>query len=79
MFTIQVAAYTSRPPAEQLVRTLAKRGVQARVSGSTNPFRVRLAFYRTHREAAQAAAALKARGIIGFVTEEVPPTDATSP
>lgn len=79
MYTIQVAAYDTRPPAEQLVRTLAKRGVQARVSGSAKPFRVRLAFYRTRRDAVDAAAALKARGIVGFVTTEVPPVEARSP
>ena len=79
MYTIQVAAYSTRPPAEALVRTLARRGVSARVSGTAEPFRVRLAFYRTHREAVQAAAALKARGIVGFVTDEVPPPAANSP
>ena len=70
MYTIQVAAYDTRPPAEQLVRTLAARNVTARVSGAAKPFRVRLDFYRTRKEAVEAAAALKARGIVGFVTEE---------
>ena len=69
-YTIQVAAYDTRPPAEQLVRTLAARQVTARVSGTAKPFRVRLDFYRTRKEAVEAAAALKARGIVGFVTEE---------
>jgi hypothetical protein len=71
LYTIQVAAYDTRPPAEQLVRTLAARSVKARVSGTSKPFRVRLDLYRTRKEAADAAAALKARGIVGFVTEEV--------
>ena len=79
MYTIQLAAYDTRPAAEQLVRTLATRDVKARVSGSTKPFRVRLDFYRTRQEAVGVAAALKARGIVGFVTEEVPPTGATAP
>jgi cell division protein FtsN len=79
MYTIQVAAYDTRPAAEQLVRTLAARGVKARVSGASKPFRVRLDFYRTRKEAVEAAAALKARGIVGFVTEEVPPVRPTAP
>ena len=73
MYTIQLAAYDTRPPAEQLVRKLATRGVKARVSGTAKPFRVRLDFYRTSQEAASIVTALKARGIIGFVTQETPP------
>lgn len=79
MYTIQLAAYDTRPPAEALVGKLATRGVKARVSGTAKPFRVRLAFYRTRREASAEVAALKARGIIGFVAEEVPPPGARSP
>jgi hypothetical protein len=79
MYTIQLAAYDTRPPAEQLVRKLATRGVKARVSGTAKPFRVRLDFYRTQREAVTVVSALKARGIIGFVTKEVPPAEARSP
>ncbi len=79
MFTIQLAAYDTRPPAEQLVRKLGERGVKARVSGTAKPFRVRLGFHRTRAEAAKVVAELKARGIIGFVAEEVPPAGAASP
>jgi cell division protein FtsN len=79
MYTIQVAAYDTRPPAEQLVRRLAARDVRARVSGTAKPFRVRLDFYRTRADAVSAVAALKVRGIVGFVAEEVPPAEATSP
>ncbi len=79
MYTIQVAAYDTRPPAEQLVRKLATRGVKARVSGTTKPFRVRLDFYRTRQEATKEVAALKSRGIIGFVAQEVPPAEVRSP
>jgi hypothetical protein len=52
------------------VRTLVSRGLKARVSGETKPFRVRLDFYPTHSAAAAEVAALKARGIVGFVAEE---------
>ena len=79
MYTIQLAAYDTRLPAEQLVRKLATRGVKARVSGTAKPYRVRLDFYRTRQEAARAVTSLKARGIIGFVAEEVPPPEVRSP
>ena len=79
MYTIQLAAYDTRPPAEALVRKLATRGVKARVSGAAKPFRVRLDFYRTRQEATNVVSALKARGIVGFVAEEVPPAGTRSP
>lgn len=70
IWTIQVAAYETRPPAEALVRKLATRGVKARISGETKPFRVRLDYFDTRQEALAHVAALKQRGIIGFVTDE---------
>jgi cell division protein FtsN len=78
-YTIQVAAYNTRPDAERLVTKLASRGVKARVSGTSAPFRVRLALYRTRKEAANEVLALKQRGIIGFVAEEVRPVEPRSP
>jgi cell division protein FtsN len=78
-YTVQVAAYETRAPAEALVAKLATRGVKARVSGTSKPFRVRLDFYRTRQEAADVVAALKKRGMIGFVTEEARPMEVKSP
>jgi cell division septation protein DedD len=78
-YTVQLAAYSTRPDAERLVAKLATRGVKARVSGTAKPFRVRLDFYRTRKEAADVVAGLKARGIVGFVTEETPPAGTTTP
>lgn len=72
-YTIQLAAYNTRPEAERLIASLAKRDVTARVSGTAKPFRVRLAFYPSREAAAAEVASLKARGIIGFVTTETPP------
>ena len=69
-WTIQLAAYNTRPDAEALVRKLAARGVKARISGDAKPFRVRLDYYETRQEAAARVAELKQRGIIGFVTDE---------
>jgi cell division protein FtsN len=70
IWTIQLAAYNTRPDAERLVSKLASRGVKARISGDAKPFRVRLDYYTTHQAAATVVAELKQRGIIGFVTEE---------
>jgi hypothetical protein len=78
-YTVQLAAYDTRPPAEALVAKLATRGVKARVSGTSKPFRVRLGFYRTPKEAAAEVAALKKRHITGFVAQEIPPREAKSP
>jgi septal ring-binding cell division protein DamX len=78
-WTIQLAAYNTRPEAERLVTKLAGRGVKARISGDAKPFRVRLDFYATRQEAATAVAELKARGIIGFVTEEVRSSPGSAP
>jgi cell division protein FtsN len=60
------------------VRKLAARGVKARISGNTKPFRVRLDYYDTRQAAAARVAELKQNGIIGFVTDE-PRTSAGSP
>jgi cell division protein FtsN len=78
-WTIQLAAYNTRPDAERLVAKLADRGVKARISGAAKPFRVRLDYYKTRQEAAAAVADLKERGIIGFVTEETRPGAGSSP
>ena len=79
IWTIQLAAYNTRPDAEALVRKLATRGVKGRISGDAKPFRVRLDYYQTRQEAASRVADLKQRGIIGFVTDEPRPTGARRP
>lgn len=79
IWTIQLAAYNTRPDAEALVRKLAARGVKARISGVTKPFRVRLDYFQTRPEAMARVAELKQRGIIGFVTDEPRSAGATRP
>ena len=79
IWTIQLAAYNTRPDAEALLRKLAARGVKARISGDAKPFRVRLDYYDTRQEAAARVAELKQRGIIGFVTDEPRSTGASRP
>jgi cell division septation protein DedD len=78
-WTIQLAAYNTRPDAERLIAKLAGRGVKARISGATKPYRVRLDYYKTRQDATTAVAELKARGIIGFVTEEAKPSAGSTP
>jgi cell division protein FtsN len=72
VYTIQLAAYSSRSEAERLVTKLGASGVKARVSGAAKPFRVRLDFFPTRQAALDEVAALKQRGIVGFVTTEEP-------
>jgi cell division septation protein DedD len=72
-YTIQLAAFNTRPEAEQFAAQLAKRGLTARVSGTAKPFRVRLGFYQTKKEVSAEVSALKARGIVSFATTEDPP------
>ncbi len=79
IWTIQLAAYSTRSDAEALVRKLAARGVKARISGDVKPFRVRLDYYNTRYEAVTRVAELKERGIIGFVTEEPRSAGASRP
>jgi cell division protein FtsN len=69
-YTVQVAAFDTRGDADALVKKLATRGLRARVSGTSKPFRVRLALHATRREANDELSALRKRGIDGFVAEE---------
>jgi tetratricopeptide (TPR) repeat protein len=68
-FTLQVAAYTSRADADGLAKRLKKRGLDARVAGTTKLFRVRVGRYPTRAAAAAAAKELKAKKIDAFVTD----------
>jgi cell division protein FtsN len=79
IWTIQLAAYSTKADAERLVKKLAAKGVEARISGEAKPFRVRLDYYATRQAAAAEVAALKQRGIIGFVTDEPRARGATHP
>jgi cell division septation protein DedD len=68
-YTVQVAAYSSRPAAEALIAKLKARGYTARLASSSRPFRVRIGRYDTRADALAAQQRLKAKGIDGFVTE----------
>jgi DNA polymerase-3 subunit delta len=67
-YTVQVAAYNLRAQAEALAAKLTAGGVEARVSGTAAPFRVRVGRYPTLAEADAQRKALKAKQIDGFVT-----------
>ena len=64
---MQVAAYTKKSEAENLVSTLKKRGYEARVDGSVAPFRVRIGRYATEKDAEAALKRIKAKHMEGFV------------
>lgn len=71
-YTVQVAAYVTRNEAATLRRSLAARGVTARIAGTTKPFRVRVGRYDTRAQAETAAKVLKAKQIAVYVTEAEP-------
>src|SRR6266480_3899892 len=66
-YSVQVAAYTHKSEAENLVSTLKKRGYEARVDGSVAPFRVRIGRYATEKDAEDALKRIKAKHMEGFV------------
>ncbi|HEX5970846.1 MAG TPA: SPOR domain-containing protein [Gemmatimonadaceae bacterium] len=78
-YTVQVAAYNTRGDADALVKRLAARGIKAHVSGTSKPFRVRLALHATRKDANTELAAMRKRGIDGFVAEEEVITGARTP
>ena len=71
-FTVQVAAYDSRPAAEKLAATLVRAGWDARVSGTDRPFRVRIGRYATRADASAVVKSLEAKKIVAFVAETEP-------
>ncbi|HUR91319.1 MAG TPA: SPOR domain-containing protein [Gemmatimonadaceae bacterium] len=66
-YSVQVAAANTRAIAQSIVNRMAGRGYQARIDGTAAPFRVRVGRYATRAEATRALAAMKAKGIDGFV------------
>lgn len=73
-FTVQVAAYDTKAAAQRLATTLRGQGFEARVVGSTKPFRVRVGRYATRAEAEEASrrvdAAAKSSSIVVIVGPE---------
>jgi cell division protein FtsN len=71
-YTVQVGAYPTRASAESHRKSLAARGIDARVVGSAAPYRVRVGRYSTRAQADAAAQRLKAKKISVYVTEAEP-------
>ncbi len=67
-YAVQLGAYRTRAQAERLAQTLHGHGIEARVEGDREPFRVRVGQYRTRAEATKAATGFKKLGYSAFVT-----------
>jgi hypothetical protein len=68
-FTLQICACATRAEADRLVKRLKTKGLDARVVGTSKPFRVRVGRYETRTAATAALNKLKAQKIEAFVTE----------
>jgi cell division protein FtsN len=69
---VQVAAYATRDQAEAMQKSLAAKGVTARVAGTANPYRVRVGRFGSRAEAEAVAKSLRAKQISVYVTEAEP-------
>jgi cell division protein FtsN len=68
-YSVQVAAYNVKSQAQAMVDKLKKKGYDARVSGTSAPFRVRIGNYATQAQASAVMRSLKAKQIEGFVVK----------
>ena len=71
-YTVQLGAYPTRASAESHRKSLAARGIDARVVGTSAPYRVRVGRYSTRSAADAAAQRLKAKKLSVYVTEAEP-------
>lgn len=69
-YAVQVAAFSTKGPATELVSKLHGEGYSAYVLGTKAPYRVRIGHFPTHAGAAAELAKLKARHIDGFVADK---------
>jgi len=68
-WSVQIAAYNVKSQAQAMMTKLKKNGYEARVSGTTAPFRVRIGHYATQAQATAVMRSLKAKQITGFVVK----------
>ncbi len=68
-YSVQIAAYNVKSQAEAMATKLKKKGYEARVSGTSAPFRVRIGHYTTEAQASAVMRSLKAKQINGFVVK----------
>jgi len=71
-YSVQIAAYNVKSQAGVMVARLKKKGYEARVSGASAPFRVRIGRYATKTQATAVMRSLKAKQIDGFVVKTEP-------
>jgi len=72
-FAVQVAATNTRAGAQTIVNRMKTRGYEARIDGTSAPFRVRVGRHATRAAATRSLAEMKSKGIDGFVaTIEAP-------
>lgn len=66
-YSVQVAATNTRAGAQTIVSRMRGRGYEARIDGTSAPFRVRVGSFRTRAEATRLLNEMKAKGIDSFV------------
>lgn len=66
-YSVQVAATSTRAGAQTIVNRMSARGYEARIDGTTAPFRVRVGRYDTRAAAARVLNEMKGKGIDGFI------------
>lgn len=71
-FSVQLAAVNTRADADRLVERFRGRGIDARIDGTSAPFRVRTGYFATRALANVRLAELKAKGLDGFIAELTP-------
>lgn len=69
VYSVQVAAFNVKSQAAAMVAKLSKSGYEARVDGTSAPFRVRIGKYATQAQAGAVQRSLKAKQITGFVVQ----------
>lgn len=71
-YSVQVAAYDTRPAADALAQRLSARGYTVRVVGDRRPFRVRVGRYPTRERAIEAVRQMSRSNVRGLVVEAEP-------
>jgi cell division protein FtsN len=71
-YSVQLSALNTLRQAEQFAQRYRAQGIDARVDGTTAPFRVRTGYFATRAQANARLAELKAKGYDGFVAELTP-------
>ena len=66
-WSVQVAAYNAKSQADAMVTRLKRNGYEARVDGTSAPYRVRIGRYATQGQASAVMRALKAKQVVGCV------------